>query len=65
MPRISKMHQIEADANKPIEQIISELYEEYGSQTAVAAKLGIAQGTLSVWLVKLGLKEKLVVVKDQ
>ena len=60
----SKMHQIEKDSGKPIEQCITELYEEYGSQTKVAQKLGIAQGTLSIWLVKLGLKEKLIVVKS-
>lgn len=62
MPRVSKMQQIETQKGKPIEDIITELYEKHGSQTAVAAELGIAQGTLSVWLVKLGLKEKLVVI---
>lgn len=64
MARKSKMHQVESEAGIPIEVIIEQLYEKHGSQTAVARELGIAQGTLSLWLVKLGLKEKLIVIKS-
>lgn len=64
MARVSKQRQIETETGKPIEQIIIEMYEQFGSQTKVASELGIAQGTLSIWLVKLGLKEKLIVIKE-
>lgn len=61
----SKLHEIQQQHGKPIQQIISDLYEKLGNQTAVARELGISQSTLSVWLVKLGMEEKTVVIEKE
>lgn len=58
----SKMKAIEAQFGKPLGEIIPALYLNLGSQTAVAAALGVSQPTVSLWLIKLGLVEKTVVV---
>lgn len=57
-----KMREIEEAAGRPLRDIISELYEKHGNQRDVAAALGINQSTLSLWLVRLGLEQRAVVV---
>lgn len=56
------MKQIEEKEGKPITEILIELYNEHGTQTAVAAALGINQSTLNRWLLYLSLEQKTVLV---
>lgn len=63
MPKTKTMQQIERERGKPITEVLRELYTLYGSQTAVAHALGVNQGTLSVWLVKLGLEQRTTLVE--
>lgn len=58
----SKMQDIEAEKGKPIRDVLSNLYSIHGKQKFVANELGIDQSTLSIWLVKLGLREKTILV---
>lgn len=51
-----KMQSIEQAAGRPIREIIADLYAKHGNQADVAAALGVSPGTLSVWLIRLGLE---------
>lgn len=62
MPAPSKFREIEAERGRPMPAILTELFDQYGTQTAVARVLGIGQGTLNTWLLKLGLEQKTVLV---
>lgn len=61
----SKMHKIESVRGRAMREILAELYQQHDSQSAIAAELGISQPTLSLWLVKLGLREKTVLVERE
>lgn len=63
MPMPTKMKEIEEREGKPITDVICELYEKHGQQTKVAKQLNIAQSTLNIWLLKLGLSEKTIIIK--
>lgn len=60
---VSKLHQIEKQEGKTIREILTELYSKHDTQSAVAKELGISQGTLHVWLLKCGLREKTTLVE--
>jgi len=60
---MTKMIDIERKNNgRPIVEVLKELYTLHGSQVEVAKALGISQGTLSVWLIKLNLEQKTILV---
>lgn len=59
------MKHIEQERGKPIAAVLAELFDQYGSQVAVANELGINQGTLSMWLLRLGLKQHTVLVERE
>lgn len=59
------MRQIEIERGKPIADVLRELFEQHGSQVAVANALGIDQSTLSLWLIRLGLKQSVVLVRRE
>lgn len=58
----SKIQSIEARFGKPIQDVLTELFEQYGSQHQVARVLGVGQGTVSIWLMRLGLEQRTVLV---
>jgi hypothetical protein len=62
MPAPSKFREIEAVRGKPMPDILAELFDQFGTQIAVARELGVGQGTLNTWLLKLGLEQKTVLV---
>lgn len=62
MKRRSRMVEIEEQQGKPMSDILIEMYRHFNSQKEIADKLGISQPALSLWLVRLGLKEKTVLV---
>lgn len=63
MSATRKMQEVEQERGKPIADILQELYEEHGSQQAVAAALGVTQGTISLWLLRAGLAQKTIIVR--
>lgn len=63
MKTTKTMQEIEDREDKPIKDLLSELFEKYGRQTIVASSLGINQGTLSNWLLRLGLEQKTVLIE--
>lgn len=44
------MTEIEKRWNKPIEEVLQEVYATHGNQAAAAADLGISQPTFSLWV---------------
>lgn len=51
-----KLAVIAAHEGKPLEDILKEAYANSASQKEAAERLGITQGTLSLWLKECGLK---------
>lgn len=45
--------------------VLKEMLEQYGSQSAVAQALGVTQGSISVWMSRLGLRSKLVLIENE
>ena len=58
----SKYKQLEEARGRPVADILREEFDQHGTQRAVAASLGITQGTVSLWLSRLGLTTKTVLV---
>ena len=49
------MLEIEQKYNKGIIEILTEMYQELGTQTAVAQRLGVSVSVLNHWAWRLGL----------
>ena len=58
----SKFKELEEARGRPVADILREEFDHHGTQSAVAASLGVTQGTVSLWLSRLGLKTKTVLV---
>jgi hypothetical protein len=60
LPEVNKTTQmlaIEAMYNgRDIRLIIRDLFNEHGSQFAVASELGLEQSTISIWALRLGIR---------
>lgn len=63
MPAHSKLKQIEFERGQSMKVILSDLFARYKTQAAVAKELGITQGTLSLWMLRLNLKTSPVLVE--
>lgn len=61
----NKMTAIEEREQRPIREILQELFQKHGSQAKVAEELGVNQSTVSYWLLKLGLEQKTVLVEKE
>ena len=60
MVRKSKlMRQIETRYNRPLEELLPEMYNEKGLP-AMAADLGVSKGTVWYWLLKFGINVRRV-----
>lgn len=59
----NKLRALEKKLERPIEQVLVELYGTLGSQRKVAQALGVTQGTVSMWLRKVGLVQRVILVK--
>lgn len=61
MPKRNKIKAIEQAQGRPIKVILAELYgANGGDQTKIGAALGISQSTVSLWLMRTGLRAKKV-----
>lgn len=49
-----KMLELEEEHGKDIADLVCDLYEELGTQRAVAKRLGLHESTLSYWCLRLG-----------
>jgi DNA invertase Pin-like site-specific DNA recombinase len=61
----SKMRVIERQKGIPLKDILVESFARNGSQSAVARELGVTQTTISWWLNRLHLRQKVILVKDK
>lgn len=52
----AKYEEIETAKGKPIRDVLKEEFLKHGTLTAVAKSLGVSQGTISLWLIRFGLK---------
>lgn len=59
----SKLKQIENARGRPMPEILRELYARHGSQVEIARELGVSQSTVSLWLMRFGLREKKILVE--
>ncbi len=60
MVRKSKlMKQVESRYDRPLEELLPELYNEKGLP-AMAAELGVSKGTVWYWLLKFGINVRRV-----
>ena len=60
MVRKSKlMKQVETRYNRPLEELLPEMYNEKGLP-AMAADLGVSKGTVWYWLLKFGINVRRV-----
>lgn len=56
-----KIQAIEVQYQRPIMLILSELYQKHGgNQKVIGAELGVSQSTVSLWLMRCGLRSKKV-----
>jgi hypothetical protein len=59
------MREVEQREGRPIADVLRDLYALHGTQSAVADALGIDQSTLSLWLLRLGLEQRTVLVRRE
>lgn len=53
----SKYTLVEQRYEKPMAQILKDLFEKFGSREAVASELGVSTSTISWWLTRCGLRQ--------
>lgn len=58
-----KMQLIEKERGKKIDEILIELFQQYGNVYLVASELGVSQSTVSTWLMRLGMEIRSIVVR--
>lgn len=61
----SKMRELERQKGISIRDILVESFSRNSTQTAVARELGVSQTTISLWLIRLRLRTKTVLVRDK
>jgi hypothetical protein len=59
------MRAAEARLGRPLEDIIPETYERLGSLEAAGKALGLNPNTLYVWMLRLGITRRVVLVKPE
>lgn len=58
----NKMHEVQKQKGKPLRDLILEYWDKHGTQQGVADELGVSQGTVSLWMLRLGLTFKTTIV---
>lgn len=51
----SKQREIVKRYGKPLGEVLTELYQVYGSQSGIARALGVSQGMVSLWFKQEGI----------
>jgi len=58
----NKMHKVQVEKGKPLKDLIVEYWDKHGTQQGIADELGVSQGTISLWMLRLGLSFKTIIV---
>ena len=65
MAKAGKLLEIEKKEGRPMRSILVDLYLRHGNQNDVARALGVPQPTVSLWLKRLGLEQKVILVPSE
>lgn len=58
-----QIERVESQYQMPLKQILIDLFDQYGTQSAVATELSVSQSTVHLWLLRLGLSQKTILVE--
>lgn len=65
----SKWNEIEAQRGQPMKDILIGLFKLHGADKApvdrVAAELGVSQASVSLWIQRTGLRQRVTLVEDR
>lgn len=61
----NKLREIEQARGVSMPDLLRELYTRHNTQAEIARDLGVSQGTVSLWLMRFGLREKKILVKGE
>ena len=61
----NRMKMLEQEKGKPIREIIQHAFDQCDTQSEAADLLGISQSTLSLWLLRLGYRQKTKIVLEK
>lgn len=56
MARQNAWERIEAETGKTMHTLLPDLFDKHGRQAKVAEVLGVSQGTVSLWMQKIGME---------
>lgn len=62
---LTKWEEVESRFGKPMGDVLTHLFEQFGSQSAVARELGVSQATVWTWMLKLGLVQKTILIPEK
>lgn len=62
---MAKLQLIEAQAGKPIKEVLIDLYQKHGTQEGVAAALGVSQGMVAMWITANNLEVRRTLVEKK
>lgn len=61
----TKQKEIETRYNKPLRDVLRDLYKKHGTQRGVASELGVGQGTVCLWFKHEGLATRRTVEEKE
>lgn len=61
----TRMFEVEQERGKPLKELILECWDKHGSQQGIADELGVSQGTISLWMLRLGLSFKTIIIDER
>lgn len=61
----NKMNKVQQERGKPLKELIVEYWDKHGTQQGVADELGVTQGTISLWMLRLGLSFKTIIIDER
>lgn len=56
------MQDVEVRYNKPLREVLKELYDKHGSVMKIANEIGVSQGTVSSWLLRHNLEVRSILI---
>jgi len=58
----NKMTEVQRIHNKPLRELLIELYAKYGTAVQVSSVLNVSVNTLYIWIMRCGLEQRTVLV---
>jgi len=59
---MKQLEELARKQGKSVREILQELFQKHGTQAQVAKQLGVNQSTVAYWLLKLNLKQQVILV---